>query len=102
MKLESFLTFVKGNKVESSNNRDYFNNDETIMKYITISDYVSLDGEEKYILLNDDYELAEEEDILLNLQSQKAYRGIRGIYAHNFLKVLIDYNQIIDLFEVKK
>ena len=102
MKLESFLTFVKGNKVESSNNRDYFNSDETIMKYITISDYVSLDGEEKYILLNDDYELAEEEDILLNLQSQKAYRGIRGIYAHNFLKVLIDYNQIIDLFEVKK
>ena len=103
MKLESFLTFVKGSRIDSIVDKP-----ETVAKktekvrYITINDFTSLDGEEKYISLNKKHSLAEEEDILLNLQSQKTYRGIRGVYAHNFLKVLIDYNQMIDLFAAKK
>ena len=103
MKLESFLTFVKGSRIDSIVDKP-----ETVAKktekvrYITINDFTSLDGEEKYSSLNKKHSLAEEEDILLNLQSQKTYRGIRGVYAHNFLKVLIDYNQMIDLFAAKK
>ena len=85
MKLESFLTFVKGSRIDSIVDKP-----ETVAKktekvrYITINDFTSLDGEEKYISLNKKHSLAEEEDILLNLQSQKTYRGIRGVYAHKY------------------